>query len=421
MGKLSVNAIKPGMVLESEVKDRNGRMLLGTGTLLNEKHLRILKIWGVEEADIKGVSGDSAAVDEAFPEDLDQDVLDRAEDFVRQRFVGSDLNYPPVRELIKFCTLRKAKEAMALDGQVLPTHRAMTTSEKASIEELKFLQLIDPADLIQEDMKLGSLPIIFHRLVDVVNDSRSSAMDIAEVIGNDPDLSARLLRVVNSAFYGLSSKIDTITRAVAIIGGNQLVSLAMGISVITYFKGIPNDLINMFSFWRHSIACGVGAKILAGHHKTPNTERFFVAGLLHDIGRLVIFKNAPDHGRRALGLARTQKKHLIDAENEVLGFGHDKMAGYLLKRWKLPVSLEKNVRFHHSVPQASNKLEAAILQVADIMTNAMELGCSGEFLVPPLGKDTWETLGLPVAVIPQSMAQMECQTDEIVQFFTQEE
>lgn len=418
MGRISVNAIKPGMVLAEEVKDRNGRKLLNAGISLSEKHLRILKIWGVTEATIEGVSRETLT-EEQFAE-LDPEVLEQAEEYVKSRFIHTDEELEPVRELMRFCTLRKAREAQRHAGQIVKPSLLVAPPPKGK-GPLPELPTIDPQGMLQDDMKLGSLPIIFHRLVDVVNDSRSSAMDVAEVIGNDTDLSARLLRVVNSAFYGLSSKVDTISRAVAILGSNQLVSLAMGISVITYFKGIPNDLINMYAFWRHSLACGIAARILASYHKTPNTERFFVAGLLHDIGRLVIFKVAPQHGKQALELSQRHDCLLVEAEQEVLGFTHDKVGGLLLKKWKFPVSLEKNVRYHHLVHKAPNKLEAAIIQVADVLANALEQGTSGERLVPPLSAETWEIVGIPISALTQTAMQMDYQTDEIVHFFTQDE
>ncbi|MBG0776885.1 MAG: HDOD domain-containing protein [Desulfovibrionaceae bacterium] len=420
MGKINITSLKPGMVLADTVLDRNGRLLLGKGVELAEKHLRIMKIWGVTEADVEGVTQES--VEEELFKELDPAVLEAAGEYVRSRFVNNDLEHEAVAELVRLCTYRIAEEVSAsssVPGGLVSEEAARGAADAPDLP-YPGIREIDPYKLVHDDMKLGSLPMVFHKLVEVVNDSRSSASDVAEVIGNDIDLSARLLKVVNSSFYGLQSKIDTISRAVAVIGSNQLVSLAMGFSVITFFKGIPDSLINMRSFWTHSIACGIAARILASYHNTPNTERFFVAGLLHDIGRLVMYKTLPDPSLAALEMARRKDMLLFEAEREVLGFTHHKLGGIVLKRWKCPVSLEKNVQYHHEPERAPNRLEASILQFADIMANALEMGSSGERLVPRLEPSMWDTLGLPLSVISQTAAQMDYQVSEIVQFFTQE-
>lgn len=413
MGKISVTSLQVGMVLSEDVKDRNGRLLLNSGMELSDRHLRILKIWGVTEVDIDGQTRE--AVEERITASIDGDLMTACEEWMVRRFRHNDMEIPAVAELLRFCTVRKAQEMTRLGLGPESLVWVPLVPQASHPGEVR-----DPAAIIEEDLELGSLPVVFHKLVEVVNDSRSSASDVAEIISNDTDLSARLLRLVNSAFYGLRSKIDTISRAVAIIGSNQLVSLAMGISVITSFQGVPESLINMQSFWRHSLACGIIGRILASYHSSPNTERFFVAGLLHDIGRLVIYKHLPEHARYMLEQAGAKGVLLTDMEREVLGFSHEALGGELLNQWKVPVSLETNVRFHHSLDQAPNRMEAAILQVSDVLANAFEQGSSGERYVPVLTADCWETLDLPVSVISQTAIQMDYQIDEILQFFTQE-
>ncbi|MGE4298330.1 MAG: HDOD domain-containing protein [Desulfovibrionaceae bacterium] len=422
MGKVNIHSLKPGMVLAEEVKDRNGRMLLGAGVALNEKNLRILKIWGVSEADVEGVSRDEAEGDLAS--DLDPELVEAAMAYMRDRFRHNDLAYEPVAEILRHCALRKARfcaaqgsgpEALACTREAIAPPMPQHAPEPAPAPGN-----MDPYQLVRDDLKLGSLPMVFHKLVEAVNDSRSSSSDVAEVISHDTDLSAQLLKVVNSAFYGLRSKIDTISRAVAVIGSNQLISLAMGFSVITFFKGIPDELINMRAFWTHSIACGVAARIISSYHNTPNTERFFVTGLLHDVGRLVMYKLLPGPSRAALEAARSRGVFLHEAERDVFGFSHDKLGGVVLKKWKCPVSLEKNVRYHHNPNSAPNKLEASIILMADFLANAMEQGTSGEVLVPTLPPPVWQTLGMPLSVLTQTVEQVDYQVNEIVHFFTDE-
>ncbi len=427
MSAISINSIKAGMVLASDARDRNGRLLIRTGTSLTDESVRILKIWGVLEVDVEGVSRENLE-DEALNV-VDPAILAQASAEVAERFCFNDPDNPAVVELKRLCTQRNVEDLLSGMSVVQAAEEPLPADVSTDSPDASFplaqpgarLTRVEPAQLVLEDIKLGSLPIICNKLLDVLNDPRSSATDVAEVISNDTDLSARLLRIVNSAFYGMRSKIDTVTRAVAILGGNQLLSLAMGMSVVNFFKDVPGDLVDMQSFWRHSVACGVASRLLASHRKTPNTERFFVAGLLHDIGRLVLFRELPEHAGQALALAASERIPLFEAEKKVLGFGHEKLGGVLLRSWKFPVSLEKNVYFHHAPHKAANRPEASIIHLADMMVNALELGSSGERLVPPLSAQAWEALELPPGVIAQIALQVNCQVEEILQFFLQDE
>lgn len=411
MGTLSLAALKAGMRLTADVVDRNGRKLLPGGELLTEQSLRVMKIWGVTEAQVDGAGQDG---EDGLPDEISPEVYEAARHRTAERFRHNDASLPVVQELMRLCSLRLARRVSELQAEGAENPFAVLEEPVVPKPGMPQPDPVEAQALMQEDMKLGSLPSVFHKLVEVVNDSRSSATDVAEVIANDTDLAARLLRIVNSPFYGLRARIDTISRATAIIGSNQLVSLAMGVSVISSFKGVPHALVSMRHFWEHSIACGVAARILASHHRAPNTERFFVAGILHDIGRLVIYKRLPDHASHLLYVAQQRGSLVHQCEKEVVGFTHDRLAGMLLKAWKCPVSLEKNVRYHHLPGMAHNTLEAALMSVADVLANALEMGTSGERLVPVLDSAAWEALGLPVSLLWQTAVQMDYQVAEIV-------
>ena len=126
------------------------------------------------------------------------------------------------------------------------------------------------SDLLKGVVSVSSLPGVYLRLSNVVGDPRSSASDVGRVIADDPGLTARLLRLVNSAMYGFPSKIETVSRAISIVGTQQLQDLALATSVIRLFANMPQELVTMESFWRHSVACGVAARALAGRRREPN-------------------------------------------------------------------------------------------------------------------------------------------------------
>jgi HD-like signal output (HDOD) protein len=417
MGKVNIDALKPGMVLGEDLIHSNGRLLLGKGAVLDPTHLRVFKIWGVVSAEIEGASNDFRLpnVDE-----IDPAVLEAAEKLTKERFSLSDLDHPFLRALFNICTLRQAQQ-MVLE-ETRENDRASAELERAPISESKPIRPSsrskkDLFSLVDEDVNLASLPNIFTEISRVIGDPRSSAIHVANVISKDPNLSAKLLKVVNSAFYSFPSKIDTISRAVMIVGSKQLSTLALGTSVINIFQDIPADLVDMKSFWKHSIACGISARMIASYKNVSNTERLFVAGLLHDIGRLLIYKHLPREGREIFLQAKRTNCLLRSAELEILGFDHTQIGGMLLKKWKLPLMLEQAVGNHHQPSQSQYSLEATIVYIADILINALRIGTSGERLVPPIIPEAWTELGLPIEIFTKVVQLIDRQIEEVTHNF----
>lgn len=240
--------------------------------------------------------------------------------------------------------------------------------------------------------------------------------DIAKIIREDPGLTARLLRIVNSAFYNFPSKVETISQAVTIIGTQQLGALALATSVLQMFKGLPEDLVTMNSFWRHSVACGLAARVIGTLRRESNPERLFVAGILHDIGRLVMYSKAPEEFKSAVMRSKEKDELLFDSEREIFGFTHAVVGGFLLQTWKLPGSLEDVVMYHHN-PKAATRfpMETAMIHIADGIAHAMELGSSGERFVPPVDQEAWERLGLQPTVMSTVIEQVDRQYIDAVQ------
>lgn len=272
-----------------------------------------------------------------------------------------------------------------------------------------------PHTLLRGDVQVASLPIIYSRINEAVNNPRSSTADISTIISDDPGLTSRLLKLVNSAFYGFPSKIDTISRALFIVGTRQLRDLALSTSIINLFNGISKSLVDMESFWRHSIACGVAAKVLATYRRTEvNVERFFVAGIVHDIGRLIIYKKKPQEAHQALLLAKNGGELLHIAERNIFGFDHAEVGRLLMQMWKLPPNIEEVVAFHHQPQRAVlYPMEAAVVHVADIIAHGLQLGSSGEHRVPPLKESAWDLIGLSTSVLSPALDQIERETADI--------
>lgn len=270
--------------------------------------------------------------------------------------------------------------------------------------------------IVKETQNIGSLPTVYYQLSAAIDDPDSSTRDIEQVIQTDSGLTARLLRIANSALYAFPSKIDTISRAITILGTAQLRELALATSVIKMFEGISSDVLDVDAFWHHSIACGVASRILASYRREPNVERFFVSGLLHDIGRLLILLKIPDQAVKAINYAADKQELLFKAEREIIGFDHAAVGGALLKNWRLPESTVNAVKYHHRPALIANgpHVDAAIVHHADIITNAMKLGSSGERFVPSLDTTAWEQLGLSPSILPPTFEQIMHQYQDAV-------
>jgi putative nucleotidyltransferase with HDIG domain len=271
-------------------------------------------------------------------------------------------------------------------------------------------------------VSVSSLPGIYLRLSEVVADPRSSASDVGRVIAEDPGLTARLLKLVNSAMYGFPQPIETVSHAISIVGTAQLQDLALATSVIRLFANLPPGLVTMDSFWRHSVATGVIARALATRRREPNVERFFVAGLLHDIGRPVLFTQVPDQSRAAMGRSAETGVPLFFAEQAILGFDHTHVGQALLDLWKLPPALREAVAHHHYPDRAKRfPIETATVHVADVIANALEFGTSGEKAIPPFLPAAWNQLGLPASVIPDLVEEAERHYEAAVQIIALED
>ncbi len=258
------------------------------------------------------------------------------------------------------------------------------------------MSLSGPQDLIgKEGEIIFSLPKVYFELQAALSDPDKTFQDLGDIIGFDPALSARLLKIVNSPFYGFPSKIDTVSHAISIIGMDQLTDLALATLVIYQFRGIPNNLFNMEKFWRHSIACGVVARSIAEFRGEKNIERLYLAGILHDIGRLVIFKKEPSLARDAFFRSKGQKENIYLSERELMGFDHADVGRELLKAWKLPPRLVEAVGCHHE-PQTAKAfpVDAAIIHTADYIVHVLNAGSDAEFCEPQLHPKSWETIGL---------------------------
>ena len=417
MPKLNIDALEPGMILADDLTTAEGRMLLPRGAMLTDAHIRTCRVWGIAEAAIQGDEDEN----DTYPtklEDIDPEVRDACKILTTQRFVLNDSTHPAVKEMAKLSVLRQARDLDAEQARWLltasPHDDTLNLFGGAQADVAK----ISPADVVKQEVELASLPNIFFQISESLKNPRSSAAYVAEVISKDVALSAKLLKMVNTPFYGFPSKIDTLSRAVTIVGTNQLTNLALGVSVITAFENVPEEFFTLKDFWHHSVTCGIVARQLANKVGLQGDEKFFVAGLLHDVGRLVMLRNHPKESTEVLRQAKVGRRPLIEVERNLWGCTHAEIGGRILKSWRLPAFLEVLVHHHHNPLDCSMPKEAAVVHVADFITHSLAIGASGGTLVPVLDEKAWATLNLSTKDLTELTRQAERQaTDVMAAFF----
>ena len=399
MGIISVDQLKQGMVLADDVVDCNTRLLLKKGGTVEPKHIRMFKMWGVGEVHVQG----TVEADTDAGTGLDPAHFEAVAQRIGKRFRCNDLNHPLIKQLFTLSVHHCSKHFSPGD-EMPPIRVPGGDAPKTAASDIR-------ERLNRTEIKLPEIPSIVYELNDVIADPFASADDIAQVVNKSPSLASLLLRIVNSAFYGFPGKIDRISRAVALIGSAEISSLALGISTMRIFDEIPKEIIDVRAFFRHSLSCGILSRILAAHLNINKTEQLFVSGLLHDIGRVILFRYFPKVTAAMLADARSSGKRLYDAEFESLRCRHTHVGRDLLRKWKLPASLEHGIYYHHTPSKAPEVKRAAVVHLADICVHALGLGARGEQVIPPLDQAAIQTLriapGSLKATISQTLHQLE--------------
>jgi HD-like signal output (HDOD) protein len=395
MVAVQTHKLKPGQILAEEVRDINGRLLLAEGNKIGANHIRIFKIWGIPEVAVTGNARHREKDDPATNPELAEQVQEN----VKILFSHSDLEHPAVREIYKLAVQFRSEHNLI---DIEKDKHVFKQDTPAPHETLK----IDLTErLNQKNIILPEIPLIVFELNEVIANPMSSADHIARVVKKSPSLTALLLKIVNSSFYGFQSKVATVSHAVSLIGTREISGLALGISILSVFKKIPKETVTMHSFLRHSLVCGILSRILAARKNLQHTEQLFVSGLLHDLGRLILYIHFPEASRAVLARSRARSNLLYEEENAYLGCNHAQVGSRLMKQWKLPLILENNVAYHHRPSEAQLTVPATLVHLADIIVNGLGIGTSGEKYVPPLDYEAWENLQLSPSIFETIIGQ----------------
>jgi putative nucleotidyltransferase with HDIG domain len=242
-------------------------------------------------------------------------------------------------------------------------------------------------------IELPSAPVVVQRLHDIMRKDTTGAREIARIVEADQALTARVLRVVNSPFYGLAKQITAVSDAIKIMGIKVIHQLVLAASVIESFGKEIEQTMNVRSFWLHSLGTGLIAKHLIRTGSSEMASEALTSGILHDIGRLLYAKADP----KRFTVIYSQSKAVCDLkrEEELFGMDHQQVGAQLASRWNFPDTIREAIEFHHEPDRADrDNIIVAAVSIADLICHALQIGDSASYYVSTFSPEAWKRLGI---------------------------
>jgi len=257
---------------------------------------------------------------------------------------------------------------------------------------------------------LPTLPGVIQKLNTLSDNEKSSVQEMSRIVSSDQVLSARILRLANSPSYGFY-RVSTISNAMILLGVNVVKSLALSSSIFAIMEKESVDL------WEHSLGVGVASNLIARKLKLPECEEIATAGLLHDIGKVIISLKCSEAEKDIHKLVRERNIYALEAEQEVINTDHTEVGEWLSKSWFLPDKLSEPIACHHDVAKSKNhRIKTAVVHVADVLIKASGFGNSGDSFVPPLQNIAWDTLKLDEQLLAELVDEIEDKLVEVKNF-----
>ena len=265
---------------------------------------------------------------------------------------------------------------------------------------------------LQEIKGLISLPEVYQKVRNLIDDPNSDIEHFVEVVASDPNLTVAVLRVANSAFFGFPGKIDSLSRAVNMLGIGQLHDLVLATSAIASLK-LPNDIMPLKTFWQFSLFSAVLTRLLASQLKIPKSERLFVIGLLYEIGHLVLYAKHPELAKRAMDLSRNNQEMLHIAEQELFGMHYGEIGARLMAQWCLPAHFQDIVHFQPTPDLApEQRRETALLHLVRACAEKAIFGHMSP-IEQSVSREVWEALQLNPEQLADAVEQARTTTAEM--------
>ncbi|GAB4342742.1 MAG: HDOD domain-containing protein [Candidatus Abyssubacteria bacterium] len=263
--------------------------------------------------------------------------------------------------------------------------------------------------------EIPTLPEVLEDVLAALSSERSSADDLAKILSKDQALSSRILKIANSAYFAQSRRISVIEEAVVLLGFDSIAHLTLAASVFRSFQPMrPQESFDLYGFWKHSIAAATASRLIADAAGKPDEAKMvYTAGLLHDIGKLVLVTYFLDRYSPVLKKLASEQLYVHEAEMAELGFTHCDVSEWLCNRWNFPEKLIDAIARHHEAASLCGRPEPRIVRLANILCNQMKLGDSGNTRVYPLHPEDHSIVSLNEEAVRKIIRDMENREREI--------
>ncbi len=277
----------------------------------------------------------------------------------------------------------------------------------------KILKLVQ-----KNNSDLPTLPVVINKIISVASDKKSTIDELGEVISYDQAITSKLLKLSNSIYYSQKTKVETIKRAITVIGFEEIIGIALGMELLSSFEGASGMSLNMRALWMHSVGVATSSKEIAKRVNPGITNTIFLPALLHDIGKIIFSVYFKNEYKSVLKFAKERKKTVHYAENAIFKLDHAILSALLMKRWNFPNPIILPCRFHHNPDSApiEFKHHSYIIDLADYITQKANIGLRGS-VTPTIPNNSLAVLGLNQAKIELIVDQIRRKKDEIQAFF----
>ncbi len=258
-----------------------------------------------------------------------------------------------------------------------------------------------------------------NKILDVASDETTTTDQLAEIIGYDQGMTNKLLKLANSIYYGQRTKVDSVRRAIAVIGFDEIIGIALGMSVLSSLTDKESGLsLDMKALWIHSIGCATAAKEIAARIHPEIAGKIFIPGLLHDMGKVILSVYFKDDYRQVRALAMEQQLPLFRVERTVFDLDHAILSGLLMKRWQFPDHILYPSRYHHnpSACPSAYKEYALIINIANYLCHKANIGHSGNPMSVAV-KDSTRKAGINEIALKLILDQLRLKQEQIKTFF----
>lgn len=400
MTLVAIEQLEPGMTTTKNVVNKRGQILLPKNIELSDKHIQGLRSWSIKFVDVLQ-TGDSASTELSS---------------TQQHLVDKYLNLHFV--------VNAEHETNSLVAMLRECYRETLVSRLAELEKIEANDNVvsEPAPaekwltaehLIQNTKTLHIIPELRRKINSTLKRPDISIAEVSEIISIDPSLSSRLLKMANSAYYGSNYRLNTVTKAATVVGFEDLKSFISETPELDHFSEKSDMNANMHSLWKHNVAVSIYCQLIGQEIGHTEVERLSLMGLLHDIGKLVMYEQIPEYYSDICNYSAQMNTSSMKEERKILGFYHNLISLELLKQWNFSKICQDIVYYHHLPENAVHKREAYILHLADAVAHAMGYNGGIPTTVPIIDPQTLSEIPLKKKVLPGIIAQGQQRIEEI--------